>query len=59
MKPRERHRPLPHPPALPEGWASHPYRVTGPEELLEAFAQLSPEARGRVIAEAMRAEVTR
>lgn len=41
---------------LPPGHDTKAFRIAGPAELLIAFGRLTPEARGRVLAIAMRAK---
>lgn len=43
----------------PAGRESRAFRVQAPAELLDAFQRLTPEARGRLIAAAMTADVAR
>lgn len=44
-------------PGLPPGVESRAFRVQAPTEVLDAFQRLTPEARGRILGDALRAKV--
>lgn len=44
------------PKSAPEGHASRAFRIMAEADVLDRFARMTPEARGRILTEAMRSE---